>query len=154
MRLVVDIITLLTIAFTVGAAAVLATAWPFTNLAQGELRCEGAGAVVIRIAGRDYAVNGLASGRYPPVQSVWNSTTYPKTDIDRLIVEGLTLCDWQSALRHAHRYMLGKAHPFPYGTPRKRPRGFLSGAVSLPRASASVGASFFTGYASSAAASI
>jgi hypothetical protein len=113
MRLVINTITLLTIAFIIGAVVVLATAWPFTNLAQGELRCEGAGAVVIRIAGKDYAVNGLASGSYPPVQSVWNSTTYPKTDIDRLIVEGLTLCDWRSALPNEHRYMLGKAQAFP-----------------------------------------
>lgn len=27
---------------------------------QGELRCEGAGAVVINVDGKDYAVNGMA----------------------------------------------------------------------------------------------
>ena len=51
---------------------------------QGELRCEGKGAVVIRIAG----VNGLASSRYPPIQSVWNRHTKPDADLNRLIVLG------------------------------------------------------------------
>ena len=64
---------------------------------QGELRCEGAGAVIINIAGEDYAVNGMAGGQYPPVQRVWNKETYPETDVDRLIVRGLTLCDWETA---------------------------------------------------------
>ena len=64
---------------------------------QGELRCEGAGAVIINIPGEDYAVNGMAGGQYPPVQRVWNKETYPETDVDRLIVRGLTLCDWETA---------------------------------------------------------
>jgi hypothetical protein len=42
------------------ATIVLLDDWPFTNFSQGELRCEGAGAIVIRIAGNDYAVNGMA----------------------------------------------------------------------------------------------
>jgi hypothetical protein len=67
-----------------------------TDLAQGELRCEESGAVVIRIAGKDYAVNGAASSRYPPVQQIWNSATYPNVDIARLTVKGLTLCDWSA----------------------------------------------------------
>ena len=67
-----------------------------SKLAQGEVRCEGAGAVVINIDGADYAVNGMASRRYPPIQRVWNSATYPESDIDRIIVRGLTLCDWGS----------------------------------------------------------
>jgi hypothetical protein len=64
------------------------------QLHQGELRCEGGGAVVINIEGEDYAVNGMAGPRYPPIQSVWNRATYPDTNIDRLIVRGLTLCEW------------------------------------------------------------
>ena len=64
---------------------------------QGELRCEGAGAVVINIAGEDYAVNGMAGWQYPPVQRIWNKDNYPETDVDRLIVRGLTLCDWETA---------------------------------------------------------
>ena len=45
--------------------------------------------MVIRIA-----VNGAASSLYPSVQQIWNSATYPNADFDRLIVKGLTLCDW------------------------------------------------------------
>jgi len=67
-----------------------------SKMAQGQVRCEGAGAVVINIAGADYAVNGMASRRYPPIQRVWNSGTHPESDIDRIIVRGLTLCDWGS----------------------------------------------------------
>lgn len=67
-----------------------------SKMVQGEVRCEGAGAVIINIDGADYAVNGMASRRYPPIQRVWNSTTYPESDIDRIIVRGLTLCDWGS----------------------------------------------------------
>lgn len=62
--------------------------------ALGELRCEGSGAIVIKVEGRDYAVNGMAGSRYPPVQTVWNKTSHPEIDIDRLIVQGITLCDW------------------------------------------------------------
>jgi hypothetical protein len=70
-----------------------------SKMAQGELRCEGAGAVVINIDGADYAVNGMASRRYPPVQRVWNSASHPENDVDRIIVRGLTLCDWDSKNR-------------------------------------------------------
>ena len=61
---------------------------------QGELRCEGAGAVVINVDGKDYAVNGMASRRYPPIERVWNSATHPDADIGRILTRGLTLCDW------------------------------------------------------------
>jgi hypothetical protein len=64
------------------------------NLALGELRCEGSGAIVINVGGRDYAVNGMAGSRYPPIQSVWNEDSHPEIDVDRLIVQGITLCDW------------------------------------------------------------
>lgn len=60
----------------------------------GELRCEGNGAIVIKVGGRDYAVNGMAGSRYPPLQSVWNEGSQPGIDIDRLIVQGITLCNW------------------------------------------------------------
>jgi len=65
-----------------------------TKMAQGEVRCEGAGAIVINIDGADYAVNGMASRRYPPIQRVWNPTTFPESNLDSIIVRGLTLCDW------------------------------------------------------------
>jgi len=67
---------------------------PSPKMAQGVLRCEDA--VVINIDGADYAVNGMASLLYPPIQRVWNSSTHPENDIDRIIVRGLTLCDWGS----------------------------------------------------------
>jgi hypothetical protein len=62
--------------------------------ALGELRCEGNGAIVIKVGGRDYAVNGMAGSRYPPLQSVWNEGSQPGINIDRLIVQGITLCNW------------------------------------------------------------
>jgi hypothetical protein len=65
------------------------------ELMQGELRCEGAGGVVINVGGKDYAVNGMAGPRYPPIESIWNKATRPEVDIDRILVRGLTLCDWQ-----------------------------------------------------------
>jgi hypothetical protein len=70
---------------------------PPSKLAEGELRCEGAGAVIIEVDGKDYAVNGMASPRYPPIQTIWNPATVPQVNIDRLIVRGLTLCDWETA---------------------------------------------------------
>ena len=94
MKAFVDGLTLLMITLLLGSVAALVAVWPFANLAQGELRCEGKGAVVIRIAGEDYAVNGMASSRYPPIQSVWNRHTQPNADLDSLIVRGLTLCSW------------------------------------------------------------
>ena len=69
-----------------------------SDRAHGQLRCEGAGAVVININGSDYAVNGMASRRYPPIQRVWNSATHSEADIDRIIIQGLTLCDWSKSL--------------------------------------------------------
>jgi hypothetical protein len=69
------------------------------QIARGELRCEGSGAVVITVDGRDYAVNGMAGSRYPPVQTIWNKASHPEIDIDRLIVQGITLCDWGTKTR-------------------------------------------------------
>jgi hypothetical protein len=105
MRLATEAVFILTIGLVGASVAFVATGWPFTDLAQGELRCEEGGAVVIRIAGKDYAVNGAASSRYPPVQQIWNSATYPNVDIARLTVKGLTLCDW-SAPPPKHHYLL------------------------------------------------
>jgi hypothetical protein len=69
--------------------------WPKSpHRALGELRCEGRGAIVINVDGRNYSVNGLAGSRYPPIQSVWTADSHPEVDIDRLIVQGITLCDW------------------------------------------------------------
>jgi hypothetical protein len=87
-------IALLMLILTISATAALFEGR--SNVAQGEVRCEEAGAIVINIDGTDYAVNGMASRRFPPIQRVWNATAYPESDIDRIVVTGLTLCDWRS----------------------------------------------------------
>ena len=69
-------------------------AGPSQKLTQGELRCEGPGAVIIKVDGKDYAVNGMAGSRYPPIESIWTSATHPEADINRILDRGLTLCDW------------------------------------------------------------
>ena len=51
----------------------------------GELRCEGSGAVIINVDGKDYAVNGMAGPRYPPMERIWNSATQPEADIGRIL---------------------------------------------------------------------
>jgi hypothetical protein len=66
----------------------------YAKEAKGELRCEGAGAVVINVDGKDYAVNGMASTRYPPIERIWNSTNHPDANLGRILNRGLTLCDW------------------------------------------------------------
>jgi len=81
MRVLLDAVTLLAIGLLLAAIVTLGLRWPFANMAEGELRCESGGAVVVRIAGKDYAVNGMASERYPPIQSIWNNDNYPGTNI-------------------------------------------------------------------------
>ena len=66
----------------------------YAKEAKGELRCEGAGGVVINVDGKDYAVNGMAGRRYPRIERIWNSATQPKADLGRILSRGLTLCDW------------------------------------------------------------
>ena len=94
MKILLDAVALLAIGLLLATIATVGLRWPFANMAEGELRCEGGGAVVVRIAGKDYAVNGMASMRYPPIQSVWNQDNFPSTNIDRIIARGLLLCDW------------------------------------------------------------
>ena len=106
MRLLIEIVAALTIGAAVLAVIGLSVSPPIPvspNLvlganapdrALGELRCEGRGAVIIKVDGRDYAVNGMAGPRYPPIQTLWNKKSQPQADIDRLIVQGLTLCAW------------------------------------------------------------
>jgi len=96
MRVIIGVIALLVISAIVGSLAAFVLGRASFKLAQGELRCEGSGAVIINVAGSDYAVNAMAAVRYPPIQNIWNNATYPETNIDRIIVRGLTLCDWQS----------------------------------------------------------
>lgn len=93
MRARIRIITLLVIGVIVVWLAVLVWDRSSINLAQGELRCESPGAVIINVGGSDYGVNAIGAWRYPPIQRIWNSTTYPETNIDRIIDQGLTLCE-------------------------------------------------------------
>jgi len=67
--------------------------WPFKT-AHGWLRCEGAGAVILSVRGKDYAVNGLASSQYAPIQAIWKSDKKPDMDVGPIISRGLTLCRW------------------------------------------------------------
>lgn len=41
MKALVDCLTLLMITLLLGSVAMLVAVWPFANMAQGELRCEG-----------------------------------------------------------------------------------------------------------------
>jgi hypothetical protein len=95
MRVVLDVVvTLLAIGLVLVTIVTLNSRWPFADTDLGEMRCEGDGAVIVKVAGKDYAVNGMASSRYPSIQQIWNNDTYPNTNINRLITRGLTLCDW------------------------------------------------------------
>lgn len=67
--------------------------WPFKTT-RGWLRCEGAGAIILTVQGQDYAVNGLASPRYAPIQAVWKSGEDADVDAGPIISRGLTLCHW------------------------------------------------------------
>lgn len=67
--------------------------WPF-KMTRGWLRCEGAGAIILNVQGKDYAVNGLASPRYASIQAVWKSGEYGDIDAGPIISRGLTLCHW------------------------------------------------------------
>jgi hypothetical protein len=95
MRLLIETLALLVIGAIVAMIAAFVFGTSSFDVAEGELRCEGAGAVIIKVAGKDYAVNGMASRNYPVVQTIW--ATVPQFNIDRLIVRGLTLCDWHTA---------------------------------------------------------
>ena len=94
MKSVPAAIAVLMLVLTISSAIALFKGNSPTQIAGGEVRCEGAGAIVVNIDGMDYAANGMASRRYPPIQRVWNASTHPEVDVDRIIITGLTLCDW------------------------------------------------------------
>ena len=102
MRLRVRAIVLLLICAIAGSLAFCVWSRSSVNLAQGELRCESPGAVIINVGGNDYGVNAIGAWRYPPIQRIWNNTTYPETNIDRIIDQGLSLCDWQAEEPNGH----------------------------------------------------
>jgi len=93
MKYAVEAFALVIFGAIAAVVVVLMFASPDRNLTEGELRCEDAGAVIVNVAGEDYAVNSLAGWRFPPIQLIWNKDSFPETNIDRLIVRGLSLCD-------------------------------------------------------------
>ncbi|MGC2460219.1 MAG: hypothetical protein WA446_04455, partial [Steroidobacteraceae bacterium] len=67
MRLIIAIIALLVIGAIVGSLAVFVWGRSSVNLAQGELRCESPGAVIINVGGSDYGVNAI--GAWTPLKT-------------------------------------------------------------------------------------
>ena len=67
MKLLVEVIALLVIGAIVCSIAIVILGRNPLKLALGELRCEGGGAIIINVDGKDYAVNGMAGPRYPPI---------------------------------------------------------------------------------------
>ncbi|MGH9553008.1 MAG: hypothetical protein ACRD3W_26755, partial [Terriglobales bacterium] len=90
MKYLVEALALIILGTIVATVVVMMFERPSLKLVDGELRCEGAGAVIINVGGEDYAVTTLAGWQYPPIQRVWNKDTFPETNIDQLIVKGLT----------------------------------------------------------------
>ena len=66
--------------------------WPFAA-PQGQLRCEGRGAIILTVRGVDYAVNGMAANRYASMQAIWKKGD-ASMEIGPIISRGLTLCKW------------------------------------------------------------
>ena len=67
--------------------------WPFAA-PQGQLRCEGRGAIILTVRGVDYAVNGMAANRYASIQAIWKKADDSDLEIGPIISRGLTLCKW------------------------------------------------------------
>jgi hypothetical protein len=100
MRLLMQAIAASVLGPVFAAAISLLYVDPPQTLNEGNLRCEGAGSVIINVAGKDYAVNAKAGPKYPPIQTIWNKSTVPALNIDRLLIRGLTLCDWETPASH------------------------------------------------------
>jgi hypothetical protein len=67
--------------------------WPFV-FKEGHLRCEGAGTIILSAAGKDYAVNGMASTHYASIQPIYKRQAGSVVDVGPIISRGLTLCRW------------------------------------------------------------
>ena len=70
--------------------------WPLT-VDSGTLRCEPPSAVVFKVDGTDYGVNGMAkTNGYADIAPIWAadpSGNAPKKNIAALIQRGLELCN-------------------------------------------------------------
>ena len=60
MKYAVEVLALIVIGTIVATVVVLMFGKPSPKLADGELRCEGAGAVIRNVSGEDYVDNTLA----------------------------------------------------------------------------------------------
>ncbi len=67
MKLLIKVVAVLVISAIVISIAIVILGRNPVKLAQGELRCQGGGAIIINVDGTDYAVNGMASPGYPPI---------------------------------------------------------------------------------------
>ena len=76
MRSIPAAIALLMVILTISATAALFEGR--SNVAQGEVRCEGVGAIVISIEGTDYAVNGMAIAVIPRYSAFGTTPLIPK----------------------------------------------------------------------------
>lgn len=95
MRAIIKAVALLVSGTTFSMIAAFVFSSPSIERTEVELRCEGAGGIIINVEGKDYGVNGKAGPNYPPIRSLW--TALPQAKIDRLVVHGLMLCDWHTA---------------------------------------------------------
>ena len=66
--------------------------WPFA-VPQRQLRREGKGAIILKVRGVDYAINGMAANRYASIQAIWKKDDN-SMEIGPIISRGLTLCKW------------------------------------------------------------
>ena len=70
MKLIIEVLALLVISAIVIFIAIVVLGRNPVKLAQGELRCQGGGAIIINIEGKDYAVNGMASVVMPAMAEI------------------------------------------------------------------------------------
>ena len=94
MKLILEPIALLVICAIVASIASLSLDEILSNWRKANFAAKTAALSSSMLTEMDYAVNGMARTRFPPIQEIWNKSTFPETDTDRLIVRGLTLCDW------------------------------------------------------------
>lgn len=69
------------------------TLWPFV-VPEARLRCEDAGAVILSAAGKDYAMNGMASTRYASIRPIYKRDSHSVVHVGPITSRGLTLCKW------------------------------------------------------------
>ena len=90
MRLLIEVLALFVIGAIILSIAIVVLGRNPLKLAQGELRCEGGGAIIINVGGKDYAVNGMAgpgsADTKPLEQILLSGNRHRSTDRSRLNV--------------------------------------------------------------------